>query len=236
LRQRLRIRKMSDNLEVIKDKVRKLLALSKSDNENEATIALEKANELLSKYKLDEATLQFESSRVKSSKTYVPWRSLIGNAVAWLYACYHYRDPRHGLFVFTGEELNAFLASEMFEYLIKTIERSAKKNIRKNAKFKFRRSFKYGMADRIYDRIVELGLACSWSPRRDVSIEKAKKFVEKVVELEENNSKKNITLNRTALMRGVSSGNNVSLARQTVFTPVAQIGGANRAATQGELF
>ena len=227
---------MPDNLEIIKGKVRKLLALSKSDNENEAAVALEKANELISKHKLDEAALRFETVRVRSSKTYVAWRTVIANAVSWLYGCHSYRQTDYGMFVFTGEELDAFMAGEMFEYLIKAIERSAKKIIRKNAKFKFRRDSKYGMASRLYDRIMELGEACSWSPRRNMKIEEAKEFVKKSVALRENNIKKQNNWNRTALARGLSHGGNVSLARQAGYAPVSQIAGTSGATTQGELF
>jgi hypothetical protein len=225
-----------DNLEIIKDKVRKLLALSKSDNENEAAVALEKANELISKHKLDELALRFESVEVKSSKTYVAWRTVVANAVSWLYGCHSYRQAYYGTIVFTGEELDAFMAGEMFEYLIKTIERSAKKAVRKNAKFKFRRDFKYGMASRLYDRIKELGEACSWSPRRNVKIEEAKEFVERSVILYEGITKKQKNWNQTALARGLSHGNNVSLVRQTGRKPVLQIAKMNRATIQGELF
>ena len=44
-----------NDLDKIKDRIRKLLALSKSDNENEAMIAMEKANELMAGYNLDES-------------------------------------------------------------------------------------------------------------------------------------------------------------------------------------
>jgi hypothetical protein len=215
---------MSDNLEIIKDKVRKLLALSKSDNENEAAVALEKANELISKFELDEKSLRFESVSIKSSKTYVAWRTVVANAVSWLYCCHNYRQANDGVFIFTGEKLDAFLAGEMFEYLIKTIERSAKKDIRKNAKLEFRRDFKLGMASRLYDRIMELGKACSWAPHRNMKIEEAKEFVKKAVALHNENIKKQ-NWNRTALARGLSHGDNVSLARQASYTSVAQITG-----------
>jgi len=227
---------MLDNLEIIKDKIRKLLALSKSDNENEAAIALKKANELISKYELDETVLRLKSVRVKSTKTYVMWRTFVANAVAWLYGCYQYRSTEDGVFVFTGEELDSFMASEMFEYLIKSIERSAKKAIRKNAKLKFRRDFKCGMAHCLYDRIMELGESCSWSPRRNVKIENAEEFVKRSVALSENDNKKHNNWNLTALARGFQHGNNVSLARQTSYTPTVQIAETSRATTQRELF
>jgi len=227
---------MSDNLETIKNKVRKLLALTKSDNENEAAIAMEKANELISKHEIDETALRFESVSVKSSKAYVTWRAFIANAVAWLYGCHQYRNTEHGVIIFTGEELDVFMAGEMFEYLIKTIERTAKKAIRKNAKLKFRRDFKCGMAHRLYDRIMKLGEACSWSPRRNMKIEEAEEFVKRSVTLYEGNIKKQNNWNRTALARGLSYGDNVSLARQAGHTPAAQISVTSRAPVQGELF
>jgi len=208
-----------NNLNDIKDKIRKLLALSKSDNENEAASALEKANELLSKYDLDESELIFNSVSVKYVKTYVPWKTVISNAVAWLYGVYKYKS--NGNLVFVGLDIYTFLASEMFEYLIKTIERTAKKKIRKNAKYLFRKSFKYGMADRIYDRIHELGQSCSWAPYRDINIEEAKEFAEKSIELIEVKSLKKIKLNRSALNRGIYHGNNISLARQAGHNHVA---------------
>jgi len=225
-----------DNLEIIKDKVRKLLALSKSDNENEAAIALEKANELISKFELDESALRFKSISIKSSKIYVAWRTVVANAVSWLYCCHKYRQTNDGVFIFTGEELDAFLAGEMFEYLIKTIERSAKKAVRKNAKLKFRRDFKFGMASRLYDRIMELGEACSWAPHRNMKLEEAEEFVKRSVVLHNHNVKKQNNWNRTALAKGLSHGNNVLLVRQAGHAPVLQIAETNRATIQGELF
>ena len=210
------------NIEIIKDKVRKLLALSKSDNENEAAAALEKANEFISKYNLDEKYIIYKTISVKSSKTYVPWSTAIANAVSWLYGCYKYRDPNNGTFVFIGEEIYVFMAAEMYVYLIKTIERCSKNNIRKNAKLKFRKDFKFGMAIRLYERIMELGAICSWCSLRDINIEQSKDFAERAVELV-NPKVKNISLNRTAFSKGIFYGNNVSLARQAGFTPVAQI-------------
>lgn len=224
-----------DNLETIKNKVRKLLGLSKSDNENEARSALEKANELIMKYDLDEAGLHFESARVKSTKTYVPWRSLIANAVSWLYGCYHYRDADDGTMVFAGESLDSFMAGEMFQYLIKAIERTAKKSIRKNAKYNFRRDFKYGMANRLYDRITELGELCSWAPKRTIKIEEAENYI-KGVETITNPETKKVKLNKRAIAKGALYGNGVSLSRQAGYSPALRIETTLKTNIQQELF
>jgi hypothetical protein len=221
---------MSSNLETIKDKIRKLLALSKSDNENEAAAALEKANNLLAEYELDESALRFEQVSVKSTKTFVKWRTVVANAVSWLYGCYNYIDGDKGVFTFTGEGINSFMAGEMFDYLIQTIERCAKKAIRKNAKLKFRRDFKYGMASRLYNRIIEMGKACSWLSDREIKKEEAEEYVKSLIKLSECKGKKS-NFNKRALARGHLYGDNVSLARQTGFTPVAHLPGTRKTQT-----
>jgi hypothetical protein len=202
----------TDNLETIKSKVRKLLALSKSDNENEAAAALEKANGLIERYDLDEAALHFESVKVKATKTYVRWRTVIANAVSWLYGCHWCIDANTGFYIFTRESLDVFMTTEMYSYLTKAIERCAKKSIRKNAKFKYRHDFKYGMAALLYSRIMELGEACSWSPRRYSKIEEARAIVTRNTELSECFPKKTKKWNKSALAKGAMHGSSVSLA------------------------
>lgn len=206
---------MSD-LNIIKSKVKKLLALSKSPNENEAALALEKATTLMAQYRLDESEVRdYTKKSVKSTKRYVEWRSIVANAVENLYATYHYRDVNTGEFIFYGEELDVFMATEMFSYLIKTIDRMAAQNIRKNAKYHFRQSYRSGLASRLYDRIEELGKNCSW--RNPEELEKAKQEISDYVE---NNKKlstttaKTIKTNMKAWCRGASDANGISLNRQ----------------------
>ena len=209
-------------IENIKTKIRKLLALSKSDNENEAAAALEKANKLIEQFGLDKEALHFESVRAKATKTYSKWRTMLSGSIAWLYGCHQYRDVNTGKFVFTGESLDAFMAGEMFTYLHNTVIRCAKKAIRKNAKYKFRQDFKYGMAQRICVRILELGESCSWSSRREIKIEASKNYIERsltIITTEQKEEK----LNPTAFTRGALYGDGVSLARQTGFSPFPQI-------------
>jgi ribosomal protein S20 len=212
----------ANELENIKTKIKKLLALSKSDNENEATVALEKANKLIEQFGLDKESLHFETVCSKATKTYSKWRTLLSSNIAWLYGCYQYRKCETGTFVFTGESLDAFMAGEMFTYLHNTINRCAKKVIHKNAKYKFRQDFKYGMALRICIRIHELGDSCSWSPHRETKIEKAKNLIERSIKITTTEHKE-IKLNRSAVNKGALYGDGVSLARQAGFTPVPQL-------------
>jgi hypothetical protein len=226
-------------LEKVKDRVRKLLALSKSDNENEAMLALEKANELMADYHLDESALRYERVEVKTVKGYSPWRTTLANAMDYLYCCYHYHSTNsgRGTFVFSGEPSDVFLAAEMYEYLARTIERSAKKHIRKNAKSVFRDSYKLGMARRIWDMIEEMGESASWAPLRASKQKEVQAWVEQNVSLEDKNQKKG-TINNAALERGFRHGGNVSLSRQAGYSGgnAPQIAAAGTPMTQGELF
>lgn len=151
-----------DGLESVKRRVKKLLALSKSPNENEAAAALRKANELMADYKLTaEQFSDYTKAKVKGTKRFIRWRVVLANAVENLYATYHYTD-HEGNIVFIGEELDVFMSTEMYKCLVKTIDRMAKQNIRKNAKYKYRQSYRAGIASRLYDRMYELGQQCSW--------------------------------------------------------------------------
>jgi hypothetical protein len=225
---------MDEKTEQIKILIKKLLALSKSGNENEAAAALKKANELMRERGIGEETLRFESVRAKAVKTYQPWRVLLGNAVAWLYSCHICSNPNEGNYIFTGEPLYAFMAGEMFSYLAKTVGRIAKKEIRKNAKLKFRDSFKYGIAVRLCERIYETGGACSWAPRRDNAIAEAEQHVKKTTPLETRDTKQT-AVNTTAFNRGRLRADGISLARQTGHSP-PRIEAPRAHLKQGELF
>jgi hypothetical protein len=217
-------------LERIKERVRKLLALSKSDNENEAALALEKANELIETYSLEEGDLKYESRAVKPVTSY--WRIRLAGAVAWLYGCHYYRNGIKILF--TGYPLDVFMSAEMYAYLARTVERIAKKAIRKNAKTKFRQSFKAGMAARLAARIHELGSSCAWAGIREQRIDEVSAYVKETIPLDEKEFKKT-KHNALAYHRGITYANDIALARQTGHTPSPMI--AARAATvQGELF
>jgi hypothetical protein len=217
---------MGSDIENVKNKIKKLLNLSKSDNENEAMAALEKAQSLIEEYGLNKPACIYESVKVKATTRLVPWRNVIGNAVAWLYNCYKY-IAIDGAYVFTGDSVNAFLAGEMYAYLIKCVERAAKQNIRKNAKAKFRASYKYGMADRLFERIHYLGEACSWAPRRDAEIKAVTAFVKASVSVEEARPKKETKLNEEAASRGRGAAEGISLNRQTGSSPVAALYGGS---------
>ena len=216
-----------EQLNTVKRRIKKLLALSKSPNENEASLAMKMANDLIAQYRLNESEFSdYTSKAVKSTKRFVEWRAVLANAVEQLYATYHYKDINTGRFVFYGEELDVFMSTEMFSYLTKTVDRMAKNNIRKNAKYRFRQSYRSGVASRLYDRITELGQECSWrnpgqleQQKNDISL-----WVHNQTELVSNESKKT-KANMKAWVRGEIDAEGVSLNRQMTGSGNRRIGG-----------
>ena len=215
-----------DELESVKRRVKKLLALSKSPNENEAASALRKANDLMADYKLiAEQFSDYTKAKVKGTKRFVRWRVVLANAVENLYATFHYTD-HEGNIVFIGEELDVFMSTEMYKYLVKTIDRMAKQNIRKNAKYKYRQSYRAGIASRLYDRMYELGQQCSWrNPKELVAQQKQiAEFVEKQVAIE-TSKKKFEKANPTAFSKENNDANGINLSRQMTGSGTRRIGG-----------
>ncbi|MCR4733992.1 MAG: DUF2786 domain-containing protein [Treponema sp.] len=215
-----------DELESVKRRVKKLLALSKSPNENEAASALRKANVLMAGYKLTaEQFSEYTKAKVKGTKRFIRWRVVLANAVENLYATYHYTD-HEGNIVFIGEELDVFMSTEMYKYLVKTIDRMAKQNIRKNAKYKYRQSYRAGIASRLYDRMYELGQQCSWRNPKELKAQKKQiaEFVEKQVAIE-TSKKKFEKANQTAFSKGNNDANGINLSRQMTGSGILRIEG-----------
>ena len=214
-----------DDLESIKVKVKKLLALSKSPNENEACAALKKANELMAEYKLTfEQMSHFVEQKVKSTKKLVLWRVVLSNAVEQLYATCHYSD-NFGHVVFVGDELDVFMATEMYKYLSRTIDRMARQNIRKNAKQKYRLAYRTGIASCLYDRITTLGQQCSWRNPEELESQKklVKDFLNRNLSLSEGKNKF-APLNSNAFGRGLDDGKGIGLNRQMTADRIKRIG------------
>jgi hypothetical protein len=174
---------MKDNLETIKRRIKKLLALSKSPNEYEAMAALNKAQEIMKEYRLTEAECVYERHSVKATKRLSKWRSVLANTVSWLYCSETFRNAKDGLIIFYGDSFDAYMAGEMYRYLSKTIERMTKQNIRKTAKVKYRESYKLGIACGLAERMRELGAAVSWAPDRGKKIVAVKAALENEIEL-----------------------------------------------------
>lgn len=95
------------------EKIKKLLSLSESSNENEAKIAMLKAQELLMKHKLSmrevkEFKVYNSAIKEKASSitfTKAKWKSKLAKLIADNFGCYHYFHSRYShQIVFFGRE------------------------------------------------------------------------------------------------------------------------------------
>ncbi len=120
---------MTDTVNII-EKIKKLLALSTSSNENEAQAAMTKAQEMLAKYKLsmkDIDDTHTASKNVKKHPTDVTfkkatWKGLLASVIADNFCCYSYFNTnRTHRIVFMGLTEDVETASAVFEYAVEYI-------------------------------------------------------------------------------------------------------------------
>ena len=204
---------MNADLETVKKRIKKLLALSKSPNENEAMAALQKAQALMEAYHVTEAECVYTSATVKATKRESAWRSMLANTVASLYACQALHNALSGQMIFYGESFDAFMAKEMYGYLSKTIDRMVKQNVRKRNTLKYKNQYRFGIVCRLAIRIEELGQQVSWAPEREQKLLAAKKAAETEFGIITRRELK-ATHSGKAFNRGVADGGTVSLHRQ----------------------
>ncbi len=109
---------------------------------------------------------------------------------------------------------------------LESIKRKVKNNVRKNAKYKYRQSYRAGLANRLWDRIKELGELCSWrSPKELESLKKdISVWCHNTNELTTKTSTKNTKLNKLAFARGISDADGINLNRQMTESRVRRIG------------
>lgn len=158
-------------------KIKKLMALSTSPNENEAARAAEKVQALLAEYNLSMSDVQStaEDDKIKifpALKTSsVPWRRALAAQVAQLYFCdYFYtfvKQPttsrscgyiRYDLHNFVGAKHNVDVAVLMFTYLTDTVDRLARDgslSVPIKERTAYMTSFKHTCALRLCRRINE---------------------------------------------------------------------------------
>lgn len=149
---------MSDINEVLL-KVKKLLALSGSPNEYEASLAYDKAHSLLKEYNLSlsdikkDTLFDIQESCLFSAKNESRWKTIIIKGVAISNYCDSLkRNSVNGFEMFlVGKEHNIIVAKEMINYLIATVDRLSKNLIASE-----RVSFKNGAAFRLYSRLKEI--------------------------------------------------------------------------------
>ena len=117
------------------EKIQKLLSLSESTNENEAKIAMLKAQELLIKYKISmfevedfKANESINKSKIEDKRTNVSftkakWKASLAITIANNFKCYNYLKTRsiHTI-VFFGRKEDVIICNIVLEYAINCIE------------------------------------------------------------------------------------------------------------------
>jgi hypothetical protein len=149
--------------EKVFDKVRKLLALSKSPNEHEAALAAERAREILDKYQIslaevDEKEFTEIVERAADTGYSSPklWVHVLSMSTAKAFDCKVYRAG--GVYMFCGLKSDTQVAEYIFTYLCRTVFDLMKQRMKKRRAAGIRgagdvASYAYGAADAIGKKI-----------------------------------------------------------------------------------
>lgn len=155
----------------ITEKIKKLLALSQSSNENEATAAAAKVTEMLTQYNLTLADLggltmePIDEMTIEQSLKNVPWKMFLLQAIAQVNYCVAFsRSTRYGPVraVVVGRPTNILIIQQLYEYLVTAVDRVTKEAITAyKAELSgkkprtFANNFRKGCAIRIKERLEE---------------------------------------------------------------------------------
>jgi len=128
-----------------KDKIKKLLALAESPNENESRAALLKAHQLMAEHKLTEIELrEVKKQAIKDIRTNItcskcrnPWVVKLSAVIGENYCCQGYRNHKRGSQVqhmgFVGLEEDVEICAIVFQYAVNCILSEIKQIKRENA-------------------------------------------------------------------------------------------------------
>lgn len=154
---------MNDVPETVINRIAKLLALSKSENENEAASSMALAQNLLAKYQLDITDIQIEE-KIDQEDFYIndndrkkisSWQSILLNGISENNFCYVYRSGN--IMKLIGKKSARHIVLVMFSYLISVIDNATEKAFQEYTGWEhgktFKNSFRMGMVDRIITRL-----------------------------------------------------------------------------------
>ncbi len=216
---------MSD-IEAIKRRVEKLLALSKSPNIEEADSALKKANRLMEEHSLSKSEcFEIKEERARSVWDDGDWRNLLADCVAWLYNCVKITSKRYAsedayrrtsYVHFFGKDLQAFMAMKMFVYLTDSIKRMSRS--KRGVSQSYIDSYKFGMAMKLMDRIEAMSGKVSWCETRHDEMRAVTAYIKRsapnLKEVEASSMPPPKIRNKRAWLAGFERGDEISLNRQ----------------------
>jgi hypothetical protein len=222
------------------DKLHKLLALSASDNENEAALAMKKAEELMREYNLSVADVALDGSgaHVGSAevcgltKTSQTWEISLGSSIARTFngRAIRVKNSNGWSFTFVAGQTDLRIITDLFERLRSAIKRmsqayvnSAKNFTRTHGK-SLHNSYRLGMINTISQRLDLLKKNTAPDDNRNafgmsgtaLMVIKDKAVDQRVDRLFPRVKKTTSRANRVdgnAYQQGMTDGNNVSLHR-----------------------
>jgi hypothetical protein len=205
-----------------KDKIKKLLALSKSSNVYEAALAMEMAHKLMATFDLTETDMhEFVNNTIIKNENLPKYCEIIAIAIAELYMVIMTKTLKKRMVEFAGEKLYVNIATEMYTYLISVIDRAADNAKRKNGGYLTGKSavnnFKIGMALELYKRIKESSDNVSWAPERPKMQTLVKTWYKKncVAPYEKvANNRVSVRYGATGYYEGRNAAKDISLNRQ----------------------
>ncbi len=145
----------------IVEKIKKLLALATSSNENESTAAAEKASLLLAQYNLSLADLgpnhqeEIDETDVETTSKFVTWKMILLSGIAEANCCNAMRNSYTGSMFLVGTSTNLIVCKHLYEYLNSAIERRAKYRKGNGRGLAYLNAFRVGCATRLRQRLLE---------------------------------------------------------------------------------
>ena len=145
----------------IVDKIKKLLALATSSNENESTAAAEKASLLLAQYNLSLADLgpnhqeEIDESRVETTSKFVTWKMILLSGIAEANGCNAMRNSYTGSMFLVGTSTNLIVCTHLYQCLSSAIERRANYRKGNGRGLAYLNAFRVGCATRLRQRLLE---------------------------------------------------------------------------------
>mgnify|MGYP003135553515 FL=1 len=219
----------------IVDKIQKLLALSESSNEHEASLAAERAHTLLAKHNLSMAQIEEvgENQKLKEdvghtsavSKLGAKWVRSVWQATARLYFCeYLYSSGNHKTYhTVVGTVANATTACHMADFFTQTVVKLSKNH----ANGISNSSFRTGCALRLVQRLTELRQVAESKPVSVIHKNNLPALYERTKEQLDNyisdtwadvspgSQRKFSVADRQAYSAGRNAANNIGLNTQT---------------------
>lgn len=230
-----------NDMEKIKERIKKLLNLSSSPNENEAALALKKAQELLEKYELSMSEVfavtydNIHEAHVHAGRRIPKWIVWLASMIAEIFELGIYRhyklDPALNTYIplltFVGFEADLLVADYCFHFLRRAIEgnyRMKRAELRAEGAQRlppgFKNSYALGFIKAVEEKIMlltrcnNLGQQYVSPAQADLPVLKRNEIQKYMENLNLRKGRSNKTeLNHLGYVLGVSDGSKASVLR-----------------------